>query len=969
MNIVSVIKQNNLDSIQKILTPAFLAGLKKLNPRQREAVETLDGPVLVLAGPGTGKTEVLSLRVGQILSETDMQASNILCLTYSRAGVASMKKRLGELIGAESENVSVETFHSFADKILKSERSNREPSRYLLTTSHRYLILEKLLSRPETGGVYCDGRIPSGVRLKSLSRIFGLLKKEGISGEKLRTLSDHCIENLLMNDQNYRAIRVPLNESGKRLRDQLVRFRDTIAPLFEAYQSLLYKYGYFDYEDLLEEAVSLLKKDSGLLLRHQERYQYILADEFQDTNDKQLEMLLLIAEPENPNLFIVGDDDQCIYRFQGASRRNFEAIRPLFRNLRTIVLDTNYRSTSEILKRVFCLIDGNPGRDELKSAPLISGIEAGWKLSPTIPVLRVYNDEEQEDYDIANRLKLLMEDASFTGTAAVLYRKHSDSKAIIKWLDLWQIPYEIRSQCKDLLATDGGKKLLWLSRVATLVEQNADLAETYFSNYALSYLGRDKFAKIHLRWKAESEKISLFSWLHRQSDADSFKLTRVIRFCNALSDQMEHEMSAEILDEFLNQSGIESPDEKKGWMDFLDGFMGSDRKRTLSSFYSLLHYHEVMLLAIEYTPSGESSARIILSTIWGSKGLEYDAVFVKGCLRRNWEAHEPPRQQIRVPHFLNRFVPDESDALEDLRRLIYVAATRAKCSLTFSYANMSENGKVQTHTELLNGLIGSGDLLLEELSSVVVPKPPRSFIPLSSDVELRFLVRDRINRFSISPSSLYNWVDSVEEFFIRNICKVPGLPQLSLSLGSFMHKILEELVRAGGGSADAARLRRVATEVFSRFAMEFHESHRSMAFEQAIRGVMNYWEANPLPRATTELEKGLSADLGGGVKLYGILDRVEETDDSVIIIDYKSGLYKQSFDPFISDDEPGSGYWRQAAIYKLLAEENYSGRSSHEVHFHFIELGKKEMYCEEVNEGFIDWLRSLSGQMKTLYGA
>ena len=959
-----------MDNTQKILTPAFTAALKKLNPRQREAVETLDGPILVLAGPGTGKTEVLSLRVGQILSETDMQASNILCLTYSRAGVASMKKRLGELIGGESEKVSVETFHSFADKILQSERSSGGSLRHLLTTAHRYLILEKLLSRPETGGVYCDGRIPSGVRLKSLSRIFGLLKKEGISGEKLRTLSDHCIEDLLMHDPDYRATRVPLNDKGKRLRDQLVRFRDTIAPMFEAYQSLLHKYGYCDYEDLLEEAVALLKKDSGLLLSQQMRYQYVLVDEFQDTNDKQLEMLLLlVAEIENPNLFIVGDDDQCIYRFQGASRRNFETIRPLFGSMRTIVLDTNYRSTSEILTRAFSLIDGNPGRDEMKSAPLIKGIDAGWKLSPTTPAFRVYSDTAQEDYDIAYRLKLLMEDASFTGTAAVLYRKHAESKAIVKWLDLWQIPYEIGSQRRDLLEAAGGKRLLWLSRVATLAEQNADLAETYFSNYALSYLGRDTYAKIQLRWKAEPEKISLFSWLHHQSDRDSLDLTRSIRFCYALSDRMEDEMSAEILEALMNECGVVSPAEQKGWMDFLDGFIRSDRKRTLSSFYSLLHYHEVMSLAIEFTPSAESSARIILSTIWGSKGLEYDAVFVKGCLKRNWESHEPPRQQIRVPHLLNRFVPDESDAIEDLRRLIYVAATRAKCSLIFSYAKTSDNGKEQTHTELLNGLIASSALFVEDLSSVVVPKPPRSFVPLSADAELRSLVRDRIDQFSISPSCLYNWIDSAEEFFIRNICKVSGPPQLSLSVGSFMHKILEELVRSGGGSADAVRLRRVATDVFPSFATEFHESHRSVAFEQAIRGVMNYWKENPLPGKSADLEKGLSADLGGGLKLYGILDRVEESGDSVIIIDYKSGLYKQNLEPFVSDDEPGSGYWRQAAIYRLLAEVNFPNRSRYEVRFHFIEQGKEEAYKEEVPEQFVEWMRGIPDQMRALYGA
>ncbi|MBM3454642.1 MAG: ATP-dependent helicase [Bacteroidetes bacterium] len=956
-----------MDYSQKILTPYFTDALKKLNRSQRDAVETIDGPVLVLAGPGTGKTEVLSLRVGQILSETDMQASNILCLTFSRAGVASMRKRLRELIGSESEKVTIETFHSFADTILKSNQGNGSNSRKLLTPAHRYLLLEKLLSRPETGGQYYDGRIPSKVRLSSLSRIFGLLKKEGISGGKLIALTNHCIENLLMNDPDYRATRVPLNEKGKRLRDQLVRFKDTIAPMFEAYQLLLQKHGYYDYEDLLDEASTFLRNQRDELLNLQMRYQYILVDEFQDTNDKQLEiLLLLVSEIENPNLFIVGDDDQCIYRFQGASRRNFETIVPMFSNLRTIVLDTNYRSTADILSRAFSLIKENPGRDEIKSASLQTGIDSGWKLNPTAPLLRIYNQPVQEDYDIAYRLKQLMEDSSFTGTAAVLYRRHAESAAIMKWLDHWRIPYLIGSQRIDLLNTEGGKRLLWLVRIVMLLGKNNDLATTYFSNFALSYLGRDKYVKIHLQWKGQSEDISLFEWLHLQTDADSLVLGRVIKFCFALSEHLTQQISEEVLKDFLCYSDILAPGEEKAWFDWFDEFVRSDRKCTLSSFCSHLHYHEVMSLPIEYMSSDRTSARIILSTIWGSKGLEYDVVFVKGCLKRNWEDHQPPKQKVRVPHFLNWFVPDEPDALEDLRRLIYVAATRAKCCLAFSYTKNDERGKQQTCTELLSGLVCTQLLGVEDMNTIV-PKLPRTFQPLPSDAVLRSLIRNRINQFSISPSSLYNWIESAEKFFIQNLCKIVAPPQLSLSLGSFMHKILEELVRSGGGTADFQRLRKVATEVFPRFVTEFHESHRSIAFEQAIRGVMEYWKENPLPDQSSELEKGLSADLPGGAKLYGILDRVEVTSDAVTIIDYKSGLFKQKLEPFRSEDDPGSGYWRQATIYSLLAEVNFPLRSIYEVQFHFIEQNKKEIFCEKLNREFIDWIMGLPNQMKELY--
>lgn len=132
---------------------------------------------------------------------------------------------------------------------------------------------------------------------------------------------------------------------------------------------------------------------------------------------------------------------------------------------------------------------------------------------------------------------------------------------------------------------------------------------------------------------------------------------------------------------------------------------------------------------------------------------------------------------------------------------------------------------------------------------------------------------------------------------------------------------------------------------------------------------MGYWKENPLPDKSAELEKGLSADLPGGASLYGILDRVEVAPNAVIIIDYKSGLYKQQLESFLSEDDPGSGYWRQAAIYRLLAEANFPGRSRYEVHFHFIEQHKKEVYAEEVKGEFIDWIRGLPDQMRALYEA
>lgn len=945
----------------------FNDSIKKLNENQRKAINTLNGPVLLAAGPGTGKTQVLSLRIGQILTETDMYASNILCLTFSRAAVSAMKQRLSELIGPESENVTVETFHSFAEKILREKSKASAPSRMMLTKAQRYMILEKLLSQSETGVEYFDGRLPDTKRLGDLCRLFDLFKKESVTADEIKRLANHCLVEILPTIDKYKAKRVPLNDTGKKVKNKLLLFRDTISTIFEAYQNLIKKHGFYDYDDLIIEATNLLLDDNDLLLNYQVRYQYILVDEFQDTNESQLSLLLtLLKGIESPNVFVVGDDDQCIYRFQGASKRNFEILQTEYKKLAKIALTTNYRSTTAILEQAHLIIKENKDRDPLKANPLIEGTSTPWKMNPAGPYLNIYEDNNQEDYDIALNIKQLSEDSSFTGSIAVLYRRNMDGDKIAGWLDKWGIQYKTNRQRKDLLQTESGKNLIWSTRVATLFNKDIKLSGDYFCHLAIQKIGRDQFLKSFLKWKKNTKKTDYLTWLKTTDTLENTILNKLLNDCISLEKYESEQMSLEILNTLFEIGTIEDTEQKKGWVEFVEEFIKTDREKSFSAFCSLLHYHEVRKIGIEYNCKTSDEDKIILSTIWSSKGLEYDVVFIKDCTAERWENHNPEKSKIKVPPLLNEFIPEESDNIEDLRRLIYVAFTRSKCVTYFSYAKLQSKTN-QCVTKLLQPLIETKIIKIVEKSNYRITSQKKEFQQIADDLELRKLVKERIENFAISASCLYKWLEDINQFFIQYICKVPDLPETPLAFGTYVHEILKEISSQAPINISIENIRTVAERIFLSYKEKFHKRHEVFIRGHAVTTVYNYFNNNKLPIPKSEFERYLTAKLDDGTVISGQLDRIEVSENSVLIIDYKTGKTSpKPLKPFISEEDPGDPYWRQAVMYEYIAKKNFPGKEEFKVEFHFIEQGKTNKLGEEGNDIFFEWLKHMQKDIEII---
>ena len=638
-----------------------------------------------------------------------------------------------------------------------------------------------------------------------------------------------------------------------------------------------------------------------------------------------------------------------------------------FPDLHKITLSTNYRSTSSILSHAHTLIRENEFRDPSKSNPLSSGSTKPWKVEPSGPHLDIYEDSAQEDHGIALNIKELLNKKDFKGSIAVLYRRHTDGERIAKWLDQLGIKYDQSFQRNNLLKTESGKNLLWLTRIISLSGDDIKLAGTYLSHWAMNILGRDRFLKCHLEWKKCGTDQDFISWIEEQLDPDSLRMMETWNFCKTLFQKGGGPMTKEILDSLLTKSGNSDERAREGWYEFLDSFLATDSKGNLEAFCSLLHYHEVREIEIEFKSEQETKNQVVLSTIWGSKGLEYDVVFVKNCTKQHWEEHTPAKNKVRVPKLLNTYIPDESDAMEDLRRLIYVACTRAKCVAYFSYGKINDTGKEQSITDLLTPVIGTNLIQINEVDKIALPRLRPTFTPRQADTEMRELVNEKVKNFMISPSSIYNWLEDTNKFFIYNICKVSDLPSTPLAFGSYVHDILERLYNTTNPDISNQNIQKIANEFFGKYKYQFHQSHYEIVKSQAIEAVSSYTSNNTLPEPNSIFEHGFKATLSEGVELYGKIDRLEESSDSVVIIDYKSGSSYSYIKPFESEEKPGDGHWRQAMIYRFLAEVKYPGKKNYEVQFHYVELGKIKEVNEPINKEFFDWIKEVRNEINSTY--
>ncbi len=607
--------------------------LEDLNDRQREAVETTEGPLLIIAGAGSGKTRVLTRRLAYILNKRLAEPYQMLAVTFTNKAAGEMKNRVATLMGANLPELNVSTFHSFCARFLRKE----------------------------------GGRL-------GYDRSFTIF-----DADDSETLTKNCIKDLSLSGSQFtpRAQAKKISSAKNKLinADEFAQsaggyFEEATAKIYALYQKRLRECNAMDFDDLLVNTVILLRDFEEVGSHYRNRYKYLMVDEYQDTNHVQY-LLLRNLLSEHKNLSVVGDEDQSIYGWRGADIRNILDFEKDFPGAKIIKLEQNYRSTNTILDAASAVISRNEAR---KGKKLWSKNALGEKLK-----LLYVDSADEEAINIVNQIKTGRENGTALKEMAILYRTNAQSRAFEEQLRRNNIPYQIfggisfyqRKEIKDLMA--------YLKLIANPKD---DISFQRIVNYPKRGLGDKSLADIAVLATQDKRPfyevvLNIDSYTALTSRAKKLKeFTAVVEKYRKQKDERPVDLLVQdlvdelkIIDELLSEDLIIGQTKVENIEAFIEGaaeFARHNGEATLDNYLA-----EISLFT-DLDSYSEIDDKITMMTIHSAKGLEYDTVFLVGLE----EGLFPLGQTISEPM-----------QLEEERRLFYVGATRARQLLVLSTAS------------------------------------------------------------------------------------------------------------------------------------------------------------------------------------------------------------------------------------------------------------------------------------------
>ncbi len=981
------------------LEQKFKEEYSKLNEQQRKAVDTIEGPVMVIAGPGTGKTQILASRIGKILLDTDASPDNILCLTYTDAGVVAMRKRLLQFIGPDAYKVNIYTFHAFCNDVIQEnlslfEKTAMDP----VSDLEKIQFFKELIdSFPKNhplkryrGDVYFE--------IKNLDGLFSNMKREGWSPSFINQRIDQYISELPTRDDFIYKRKYREFNAGDVKKDKIEEETEKMEKLraavneFDRFQALMRKKNRYDFDDMINWVIKAFEENKNLLANYQERFQYILVDEYQDTSGTQNRLVqLLINYWDKPNVFVVGDDDQSIYRFQGANVENMLEFADSYKKeLMTVVLTNNYRSTQPILDVSKSLIDRNADRlvkqIEGLSKELLSSNSKISQLTHQ-PVLQEYESQRHEMIGITREIQQLLAKEVPAGRIAVIYKENKYGEELAQYFKLLNLPAFSKRKLNILELPLAQKIILILRYLAAEHDTPGGGDEMLFEILHFDWFGIPpiEIAKISMQ-VAEKQfgenKTSIRQLLVEKSNAmpkDLFSqgLNEGLKKASAILEKLigyvPNVTLQQLFENIIREAGvltnIMQSDDKHWQLKILTGlfdFVKDETRRNpflrLSELVALIDVMEKEEINLPLSEVSGSDKGVNLLTAHGSKGLEFEYVFFAGCNAASWEKKRKPGGGYKLPDTIFSSQSNSSDE-EELRRLFYVALTRAEQHLHISYSKYKNDGKelepsmfiaeIQDKHQLPTEKVILDKEVVDSFSSLHFDTVQR---PEIEKIEEEFISR-LLDKFVMNVTALNNYLKCPLEFYFKNLVRIPSPKNEATEFGSSVHYALEQLF---------SNMQKHETNQFASkesfikdFEWYMHRHRESFTKEQFDRRLEygqevlgNYYDTyiNSFNKIVA-IERNIRNVVVKDVPLKGKLDKLEFDGKSVNVVDYKTGNPDNGIPKLKGphDKEPNGGdYWRQAVFYKILVD-NYGAKDWKVVssEFDFIEPDKKKKYRKE----------------------
>ncbi len=994
---------------------------KKLNKEQKQAVDYTEGPLLVVAGPGSGKTELLSLRVGNILKKGHVSPHNILCLTFTDNGATNMRERLASLIGGDAYRVSIFTFHAFCNHII-----SRHPE-YFWKAAHfsqandiaRAEILQALFMtlphghplasyHPEKGYVYLRDVADRIKHIKSygytaeeyltviqelpkeygsINKVFSLwperlsIKKTneieqiasdlrslaGTTSLYLATTLTNALDAALLLGKteplgDWKAKFTVKGDDGLILKDSYNEEKImAVGELYKRYSEEMYKRALYDYDDMIIEVVHALRDHNILRNLLEEQYQYILVDEFQDTNEAQMSLVRAItANPIHegrPNVCVVGDDDQAIYKFQGAEISHIMRFRDsAYKDVVTIVLDKNYRSTQKILTLARTLITQGKGRLENKYKDIKKVLTSENKSLPegTVTITQTTSDVAEYAH-VARSIRKALDEGSDASGIAVLARGHRELRTLLPYLDREHIPYEYSKKAN--VFDESHVKILvevceYLASVLTEMA-TADYMLPHLLSHPCFSLNRQ--ALFSLAIEAKEKHIS---WTEVLITTEHQEIRKIGELLAKLTIESSNTPLEHILETFMEESGFKefyfsrdlitkSPTTYVAFLASLKTFIESLRVwkegevlfvSDVGPFVQMHIDHDITLISESPFMKHENSVQLM--TAHASKGLEFSTVYLISAHDAMWT--KSPRTNIApLPAPLLPLMQPAGDTEDDFIRLLYVAITRAKHTLHIS----SHDAQVRyLPTEDVARVDKNDDVPIEAHENAL------SLHKEAYKEDEWVLLRRLVKNYKMPVTHLNNFINIGEGgplyFIEQNLLRFPQPMNPSGVYGSAIHKAIEEIVMYPkyhtGAIPSLAHIVLIFKKELARGRLPTYEIEK-----QSVRGEKVITNLYAITQGMFRHEDQVEVDMKnegvmlGEAHIIGKLDLLSVKDKKYEVVDFKTGKAFTSWDEGKTDNDKVKlhKYRQQLIVYKLLLENS--------IHYKDLSVGKLSLWFVE----------------------
>jgi DNA helicase-2/ATP-dependent DNA helicase PcrA len=866
--------------------PEEKALLEGLNPAQRRAVLHGSGPLLIVAGAGTGKTKVITHRIARLIAAKAARPDEILAVTFTEKAANEMEARVDVLVPYTSSFAEISTFNSFGERVLRDyalDVGYPPDFRLLADVDQAIFVRENLFRLP------LDYYRPLGQPTRHIQEVL----------EAIRRLKQ---EDVRPEDYVRYAGELERKAAGE-AEKETARKHAEIARVFAVYQSLLRTQGLIDFEDQVTLVVDLFRKRPSVLDELRRRYRYILVDEFQDTNFVQFELVKMLAAGHR-NLTVVGDDDQSIFRFRGASLSNILEFEEVFPEAKRIVLTRNYRSTQPILDASYRLIQhNNPNRLEFKDKVDKRLRAAGRGRGKSIHMLS-FDALPHEADAVADRVLEIRAGGAAWRDMAVLVRRNADADPYLRSFNMKQIPFRF-SGSRGLYQQEEIKVIVAFIRALTDFENSRDLfylalsdvykADPYDMSRIAGYAEKKNLA-LHAVFKTIAEGPSPVE-IKPETDAT---VKRIFADILAFVDLAGTKNAGAVVYAFLEGSGylkslvcpmtLESEVRVKNVRLFFDKIKGFSELVENDSIRSFARYLDLLAEVGDNPATSEAELdedAVNVLTVHKAKGLEFGTVFLVGLIEDRFPGRER-RERIPVPDgVLKESLPGRENYLQEERRLFYVAMTRARQALTMTWARDYGTRRFKKISPFV-------------LEALDIPKMPEDVLKAS--------VLEDIRRYALAtartatpaavrpPGALRLSFVRVEDYLVcplkykfRHDMRVPVLPHHSIVFGRVLHGVIHTYLKSrmqgrAVSEQDIIDDYRKAW-VNEGFLSREHEELRKAAGERALR--LFYRREEESGRRPAFLERPFRWQ-ERGLRFSGRFDRIDFEEAGPVIIDFKT---------------------------------------------------------------------------------